>query len=221
MPGIGLVDPASDNCLRRMVATAACMGLRQFLDVGQGPDQPSYLHDVAKRSTPDACYVYADLRTGVDDVFRWPAVRARIDLEQPTAVVLGSVLHFLADDEIEHFLTALWQRLVPDSLLLITAATSDLPGYTPDQVAAVKAFFEQQAGKRVYLRSGQQILDPLSDCLTLSPGLVRTPAWHAGYEADLVKSPAPYHLALAVQIRPDRDERHEQLLRMVSEGTPL
>lgn len=237
LPGMALVVPDNRNCLRRMIATAADLRVRQYIDLGSGlPDQPPNLHEVAHRHLPDASFVYvdrdpvvvsrgrallrgdrvtmvqADLRD-IDDVFSRPQVRMLIDFNRPVCVALGAVLHFLTDDEVRQVMEALQDWLPPGSLLLVTHATSDQPIYQPEQVEAARRFYEEQTGQSLYLRSVQKIAElVLPGCVPMRPGLVTTAAWHPDYEYILIPL-APYFMAVAAEVRAVVDERQHQLLR--------
>ncbi|MCP9948589.1 SAM-dependent methyltransferase [Actinomadura madurae] len=109
--------------LGRAVRDAAAAGIRQFLDLGSGLPTRENVHEAAALARPDARVVYvdndpvvcahgrallagtgdvgfvaADLRRP-DDVLGDPAVRDLIDFSEPVALLLVSVLHFVADED--------------------------------------------------------------------------------------------------------------------------
>lgn len=225
LPGMRLIVDDNRACLRRMTATAADRGIRQYLDLGSGlPDQPPHLHEAAQERLPGARFVYvdrdpqvcthgrallrapgvtmleADLRD-IDNLFGRADLRHLIDTTQPICVVLGAVLHFLTDQEVISVMAALRGRLAPGSLLLITHATSDQPHYTPEQVTAAQQFYEEHTGERLYLRTVQEIADLTltGRCVPLRPGLVTTATWQPD-EYGLVPV-APYFTAVAIEVR--------------------
>src|SRR6266498_1582061 len=95
-------------------------GIRQFIDIGAGLPTQGNVHEIAQAITPDARVVYvdndpivvvhsdallaghnttaikADLREP-NVILEHPEVREVIDLDQPVAVLLVAVLHFLQD----------------------------------------------------------------------------------------------------------------------------
>ncbi|MDA0634364.1 SAM-dependent methyltransferase [Nonomuraea sp. CA-218870] len=225
LPGMARIVPDNRSCLRRMVAAAADLGISQFVDLGSGlPDQPPNLHEVVHDRQPGASFVYVDrdpvvcthgralLRAprvtmveadvrDLDDVFSRPEVRMRVDFGLPVCLVLGAVLHFLADDEVRGVMEASHDWLPQGSLLLVTHATSDQPHYTPEQVEAARDFYQAQTGERLYLRRVQEIADlVLPGCAPMWPGLVSTAFWRAGPEAG-PDARAPYFVAVAAEVR--------------------
>ncbi|MFG1949276.1 SAM-dependent methyltransferase [Nonomuraea sp. NPDC048826] len=232
LPGMARIVPGTRDCLRRMVSAAADLGIGQFLDLGSGlPDQPPNLHEVVHDRQPGASFVYVDrdpvvcahgralLRAprvtmveadvrDLDDVFSRPEVRMRVDFELPVCLVLGAVLHFLADDEVGAVMEAAHDWLPKGSLLLVTHATSDQPHYTAEQVEAARDFYQAQTGERLYLRRAQEIADlVLPGCVPLWPGLVTTALWRADPAAG-PDTRAPYFLAVAAEVRPLVEDQH-------------
>lgn len=243
LPGMALIVDDNRHCLRRMVATAADIGVRQYIDLGSGlPDQPPNLHDVAKRTLPEARFVYvdndpmvcthgrallrdvgvsmaeADVRD-IDAVFRTYEVLSLIDFARPACVVLGAVLHFFTDEEVRLVMEALHDYLAPGSLVLVTHATSDQPAYQPEQVQAARAFYEKQTGTQLHLRTVEEIAKlVLPGCVPLRPGLVTTAAWQPDFEHMLIPI-APYFMAVAAEVRSVIEERQHHLLRSIKEAT--
>ncbi|WP_243420798.1 SAM-dependent methyltransferase [Micromonospora globispora] len=107
--------------LRRAVRYVAEQGVRQFLDIGAGLPTQGNVHEVLRAVAPDSRVVYVDNdevavayarrllptdgRTVVvqgdvrrpDELLADPEVRRAIDFDQPVAVLLAAVLHFVPD----------------------------------------------------------------------------------------------------------------------------
>ncbi len=96
-------------------------GIRQFIDVGTGLPTVGNVHEVAQEAAPGSNVVYVDndpvvlahgrhLLHGVggttilehdlrlpEDILADPDLRALIDFEEPVAVLLVAILHFIPD----------------------------------------------------------------------------------------------------------------------------
>ncbi len=144
---------ARDNRLfltRAVEFLAREVGIRQFLDIGTGLPTAGSVHEKAQEADPLCHVVYvdndpivithanvlladslrvaavqADLRNP-DFLLSLPTVRALIDFEQPVAVLMVAVLHFVADDEdpwsiVSRYMSA----MAPGSYLVISHVTGD------------------------------------------------------------------------------------------------
>ncbi|WP_016907409.1 SAM-dependent methyltransferase [Streptomyces xiaopingdaonensis] len=178
------------------------LGIRQFLDIGTGiPTEPN-LYQVAHRSQPDARVVYTDndpivlaydralLTAGppaaisyIDADVRAPETileRAAetLDFDQPVALSLVALLHFIPRGDDPHGLVArLVERLATGSLLVLSHATTDfdLPDSTQTVAAAARAYEE----KGLMLgRVTREEMGAFFEGLELvAPGLVPTSEW--------------------------------------------
>ncbi|OLB75879.1 MAG: hypothetical protein AUI14_20190, partial [Actinobacteria bacterium 13_2_20CM_2_71_6] len=136
--------------LRRAVRFLARAGIRQFLDIGSGIPTAGNVHEVAKQVTPDARVAYVDIdpvavshaqallaadpRTGAlrgdlrrpDRILADPALGAIVDLDQPVAVLLLAVCHFVPDsDDPAGIIAQLRAALAPGSHLVISHGTDE------------------------------------------------------------------------------------------------
>lgn len=145
---------------RRAIRHALEDGIRQFLDLGCGIPTIGAIHDSVHALAPHAVVVYVDddpivttlastllanigaasvVQADIRDttaLLNDRAVTAAIDFDQPTAVVLTCVLHFLPGD-ISPILAKLRRQLVPGSHLIISHASSEAP--PPDAVQQMYA----------------------------------------------------------------------------------
>ena len=149
---------------------AAEAGIRQFLDIGSGLPATGNVHEVAQAVAPQSRVVYVDNdplvlvharallasapegRTGyIQDDLRDPAsilaspvTRETLDFNQPIALVLCAILHFLADaDHPASILATLLGALPPGSYLVASHGTSE---HSPPE--------EAEAALRAYRASG-------------------------------------------------------------------
>ena len=143
---------ARDNraFLARAVRYLTSVGVHQFLDVGSGIPTEGNVHELAQAAIPGARVVYVDIdpdavseslellegnrdataiRANVREpraILDHPQVRDLLDFDQPIAVLLAAVLHFVEDtDEVGDILATFRSALVPGSHLLIAHATID------------------------------------------------------------------------------------------------
>jgi SAM-dependent methyltransferase len=170
--------------LRRAVSSVVAAGVRQVLDIGCGlPATPGSVNEAAWRIAPDVRVAYVDVDPVVvastrqlfarDDrvvtvlgdlrdpvaVLRDTQAAGLLDWEQPVAVVLGAVLHFVADaDDPAGIVCRLRKAVVPGSYLIVSHAS--VPAVmTPELVRVTRAYCERTAP--LTLRSRQQVADLL------------------------------------------------------------
>ena len=141
-------------------------GIRQFLDIGSGLPTADNVHEIAQSIAPESRIVYVDndpivltharaLLTSssegacayVDADFRDPGriitqAAATLNFDDPVAVLLIAIMHFIPDEAAPHEVTRrLMDALPPGSFLVITHVTADHAVYAsePDEVDAVYA----------------------------------------------------------------------------------
>jgi S-adenosyl methyltransferase len=136
--------------LARAVRYLAAAGVHQFLDIGSGIPTEGNVHEIAQAVVPDARVVYVDIdpeavseslqllegnryatavRANVHEpraILDHPQVRKLFDFDQPIAVLLVAVLHFVEDtDDASDIVTTLRSAVVPGSYLVVSHATVD------------------------------------------------------------------------------------------------
>jgi hypothetical protein len=176
------------------------VGIRQFLDVGTGIPTSPNLHEVAQGIAPDARIVYVDndpivlvharallggtpqgrtayLGADVRDpagILASPEVRDCLDLTQPVALCLVSVLHFIADDDDPYSIVrALLDPLAPGSYLVLSHATTDTQARGVSDVVSTY----RRSSSSLTVRSNDQIMAFFDGLRMLEPGLTLVPAW--------------------------------------------
>jgi SAM-dependent methyltransferase len=187
--------------IRRAVRfLAAEAGIDQFLDLGMGLPAEHAVHEVALQVNPAARVAYVDndpvvvshgnallARPGVAVVVRAdlrrpaellaaPAIRAHLDFGRPVAVLLVSVLHFIADADDPHAIVAtIRDALAPGSYLALSHVSAD---FVPDASVvrrAVAAY--EKTNAPAWPRSRADILRFFDGCDLVEPGLVPKPQW--------------------------------------------
>ncbi|MFF0461889.1 SAM-dependent methyltransferase [Streptomyces mexicanus] len=183
------------RAVRHVVAEG---GVRQILDVGTGlPTEPT-VHQVAQAVAPRTRVAYVDndpivsthsmaLLDGADGtsvvladlrdphgILAHPEVRRVIDFDEPVALLLVAVVHFLADsDDPDGIVATLRDALPEGSYLVLSHATGDLHEDRREDAAAVY----NSATATMNLRSHERVLDFFGDFTLVDPGLVAVTHW--------------------------------------------
>jgi hypothetical protein len=194
---------------------AGDLGIRQFLDIGTGLPAMNSVHEVARAggegwSAPDGRVVYVDndpvvlahahdMLHGVDGAIivnhdlRDPAaitgdprVRSMLRFDQPIAVLLVAILHFLSDaDQPGRIAAALMDAVPAGSCLVISHLSAD--HYT-EAVKAAAVYDDASSG--MFMRSRAEVAGLFGGLPLLPPGeLVWTSQWHPDGGTPPVDSP--------------------------------
>ena len=164
---------------QRAAVWLAEKGIRQYLDIGSGLPTTGNTHEVVQKTAEDARVVYVDNDAMVaahardlladdgstlfilgdlrdpDALLSNPELRRHLDLGQPTAVLMTSVMHFVADETdpwgmVSRYMAA----LAPGSYLVLSHSTMDnLP---PRMVEAGLALYAN-AAERLYPRTKDEV----------------------------------------------------------------
>jgi SAM-dependent methyltransferase len=191
---------ANRRFLSRVVTLLAERGIRQFLDIGSGLPTQENVHEVAHRTALESRIVYvdndpvvlahgralladnprttvvqADLRDPkgiIDD----PEVRRLIDFDEPVAILLLAILHFIPDDANPAGIVAtLRESLVPGSYLVITHG--HVGKLSKDVEDEIRGEYSATAAGDIIPRTPEQILGYFEGMDVLEPGLVPVEAW--------------------------------------------
>jgi hypothetical protein len=188
--------------LRRAVRELATAGVRQFLDIGSGIPTEGNVHEVAQAVAPDARVVYVDIdpvavsesleilhgndgATAIrgdlrspQHILDHPAVRRLLDLSQPVALLLASVLHFVTDDaEARAVVARLVGALAPGSYLVMSHAAAESFPPPPDIDPEVDGIYDRVTTTSVKLRVRPDIEPFFGDVELIEPGLVWLSEW--------------------------------------------
>jgi S-adenosyl methyltransferase len=197
VPTVKDMARANRAFLQRAVRFLARAGIRQFLDIGTGLPSRGSVHQTAHEITPDTDIVYVDndpivlahsraLLAGEhavvvqgdlrqpDSILGDPALGKVIDFDQPVAVLLVAILHFLTDhDRPNQVVGRFVDAMSPGSWLVISHATAD---FNP-QAATQAARAYEHATSPIVLRSHAQVASLFCGLPMIPPGLVQLPDW--------------------------------------------
>ena len=198
----GAAAAARDN--RRFLSRAVWFlareaGIRQFLDIGTGLPTRGNVHEIAQTARPGARVVYADNDPVVvmhanallansltvaavhgdlrdpDRLITLPDVRAFIDWDEPVAVLMVAVLHFLQDrDNPWQAVDAFKAQMAPGSYLVLSHVTGD---GTPAEVIRQAAEVYHNASAPGMARTREQIARFFDGLDMVAPGLVDPAEW--------------------------------------------
>ncbi|MFJ8198074.1 SAM-dependent methyltransferase [Streptomyces sp. NPDC096152] len=204
--------------LRRAVTELAARdGIRQFLDIGTGLPTAENVHQIAQRIHPDTRVVYVDndpvvlaharalLTSGpegrtdyIDADLTHPAriiqqAAKMLDFDQPIALCLVAVLHFVEDGEAHAIVRELLAALPSGSRLVVSHLTEDL---NPENVRAVQRTYTER-GFTFVLRSKAEVERFFTDNgLDLAdPGVVPAHRWRPDHAAPVPEQPDATYLA--------------------------
>lgn len=223
-PNVGDTMRANRAFLRRAVRFLVAQGITQFLDIGSGIPTVGNVHEVARQADPSTRVVYVDVdpiavahsrailgddpRTAilqadasdVDGILAAPETRRLLDLDQPVAVLLLGVLHFVPDsDDPAGVVARLRDALAVGSFVAMVNVThEDQP---PEVIEAQK--LSGRTGTPIYLRSRSELLAQFDGLSLVDPGLVHIPQWQPDSPLDLHDRPERFG-ALAGIGRKDR-----------------
>jgi hypothetical protein len=222
-PHIGDTMRANRAFLRRAVRFLVGAGVTQFLDIGSGIPTVGNVHEVAQQADPSARIVYVDVdpiavshsrailegdpRTtviqadarDVEGILGDPETRRLLDLDQPVAVLLLGVLHFIADSEDPAGIVArLRDALSPGSYVaLVNVTHEDQPA---EVIEAQK--LSGRTGTPIHLRSRAELAAQFAGLTLVEPGLVHIPLWRPDSPLDVDGHPERFG-ALAGVARKD------------------
>jgi O-methyltransferase involved in polyketide biosynthesis len=203
MPDAANVARANRAFAGRAIRHALASGITQFVDIGSGLPSQGQAHEMADATKPEAQarVVYVDnepiahahaeiLLSREADPARHKAVTADfhdaeslwgkvaatglIRPDQPTAVLVTSILHFMPPETQPEATMAFYRdRLAPGSQLILTHCSeeNDDPGYRE----ATGSY--QQATDQVNLRNRDEFALFFGDWTVVEPGLCWTVEW--------------------------------------------
>ncbi|MFC4021239.1 SAM-dependent methyltransferase [Micromonospora sp. GCM10011542] len=199
VPEAPLMAQANRAFLRRVVQHLAGAGIRQFLDIGSGIPTVGNVHEIAQRVDPASRVVYVDvdpvavahsreILAGNDRavvvqedlrhperILTHPDVRKLLDLDQPVAVMIVAVLHFVSDsDRPAELLRTLREALAPGSYLVLSQASDD--GRSSDERAEAERVY-RRTDSPLWVRSRAELTVLFDGFELVDPGVVWVPQW--------------------------------------------
>ena len=188
--------------LRRAVRYLAESGVRQFLDVGSGIPTVGNVHEIAQAIAPDSRVLYVDIdpvavaesldilagnphATAInanllepEALLAHPEVRALLDWDQPIALLIVAVLHFVADDDAAFgSVERLRSALPKGSYLVLSHVTSEGQDLDAGDVRNVEEAYRRRAAASGKMRSKSEIAQFFDGLELVDPGLVWVPEW--------------------------------------------
>jgi hypothetical protein len=204
------------------------LGIRQFLDIGTGLPTMNSVHDIVRAggagwAAADSRVVYVDndpvvitharnMLHGVDGativrhdlrdpgaITGDPRVRSVLRFDQPVAVLLVAILHFLSDaDDPAGITAALMAAVPPGSCLVISHASAD--HYTE---AGRLADVYEEASSGLHLRTREAVAALFGGLPLVPPGeLVWSSQWHPDSGTPPVDSPGGASLWCGIARKP-------------------
>jgi SAM-dependent methyltransferase len=195
VPDVPLIAQANRAFLRRAVGFLVGAGIRQFLDIGSGVPTRGNVHELAQRYAPESRVVYVDIdpvavahsryilagddrSTAIQEDARRPdrilehvKVQGLLDLTQPIAILMVSVLHFIADsDDPAGIVRRLRDAIAPGGYLALSHITSD---GRPDGTVQDARLADTFAGPR----SRNEVERFFTGLELVEPGLVTVGQW--------------------------------------------
>ncbi|GAA3348849.1 SAM-dependent methyltransferase [Amorphoplanes nipponensis] len=173
-------------------------GIRQFLDIGTGLPTADNTHEVAQQIALDSRIVYVDndplvlaharalltssaegrteyIEADLHDprvILDEPRLRKTLDLQQPVALMLVAVLHFVADyQQARSIVAELLAQLAPGSYLVASHATGDFLDEATRQKLSAYDFV---------LRDRDQFTGFLDGLELIDPGITPITSWRPG-----------------------------------------
>ncbi|MEV6292998.1 SAM-dependent methyltransferase [Streptomyces sp. NPDC051896] len=196
-PEVWISVRANRAFLHRAVRYVIGSGVRQILDIGTGLPTSPNVHEVAQELAVDTRVAYVDndpivkahgdallSRSGTtsivladlrdpQSVIDHPEVRRIIDFEQPVALFLVAILHFIRDaDEPERIVATLRDALPAGSFLVLSHATDDFADDRSDAEAVYNS-----ATATMNLRSRDRVERFFDGFDLVEPGLTQVPFW--------------------------------------------
>jgi hypothetical protein len=188
--------------LARAVRYLTSVGVHQFLDIGSGIPTEGNVHEIAQAAIPDARVVYVDIdpeavseslallegnryataiRADIRDpraILDHPQVRKLFDFDQPIAVLLVAVLHFVEDtDEARDIVTTFRSAVVPGSHLVISHATVDELVFDERLLKTAKEAYRKQTTSSLNPRKKSDVALFFEGLDLVEPGLTWLNQW--------------------------------------------
>jgi S-adenosyl methyltransferase len=217
-PGARASSRANRAFLGRAVRYAASQGIRQFLDIGSGIPTESNVHEIAQSIVPEAHVVYVDIdpvavsesldllegsqtATSVwgdmrepHQILQNPQVRALIDFDQPVALVMSAVMHFMPDEIAYDIVDNLVAALAPGSMLILSQAALEaiMADVGAEALESGEDVYRRQTASTFHARTRAQTERFFSGRELVEPGLVYVPSWRPdpAYPSECDDNPA-------------------------------
>jgi len=194
--------------LRRAVRNLLDLGIRQFLDLGSGIPTAGNVHEIAQSVDPSCKIVYVDIdpvavahsrslladndraavvQTDVRDpkvVLNDPQTRDMFDFDEPVAVLMIALLHFVPEeDDPKAILAEYRDALAPGSYLALSHAAYE-EGEETESGRQVRSLYNSSVAPMTY-RNREEVAALFDGFELIEPGVVRLPLWRPESPDDL------------------------------------
>jgi hypothetical protein len=210
VPNVDKSFRANRAFLRRAVRFCVNAGIRQFLDIGSGIPTVGNVHEIAQAMAPESRIVYVDnepiavahseaildgndnvaiLQADLcdpDTVLSSESVRRLLDFDQPMALLMVAVLHFVPESsDPRSAITRYLRPMAPGSYFVVSHGTvdefDDMPPGADKQYDRTTTPFIS--------RTRRQVMDLMAGTELVEPGLVWTPQWRPESPEDVGDHP--------------------------------
>jgi hypothetical protein len=204
LPDMPMIARANRNFLARAVRYLVDAGIQQFIDIGSGLPTVGNVHEIAQAAAADARVVYVDIdpaavseslkllatnphATAVRGDLRTPqaildnpTVRSMLDLTQPVAVVLATVLHFVPDDvQARDIVAQLTAAVAAGSHIAISHGAAETFPLAAEPAAAAADVYRRQTATPGKPRSRADVHQLLTGLQIVPPGVTWIHTWRA------------------------------------------
>ncbi|WP_216216138.1 SAM-dependent methyltransferase [Amycolatopsis aidingensis] len=206
MPSLQKVVRANREFLRRAVRYCMAQGVRQFLDIGSGVPTVRNVHEVADELDPNSRCVYVDNEPvavahgrvllerhgdpkrhamlnadllNVEDLWEQAMGTGVLDPDEPIAMLIVAVLHFMPPGEGAEEAVARYKDLLPRGSYLVAshATNHDVPADRAAEAAVAEEQYKR-ANTPIGFRTRDQFSAFFEGWEPVDPGVVWVPEWH-------------------------------------------
>ena len=225
---IAAIPDVADGCranrafLQRVVRQLAKAGVRQFVDVGSGIPTVGNVHEVAKAAAPDARVVYVDIdpvavlharqllagdrQVAViqqdmrepDGIFTHPDVARLIKPDEPIAVLLMAVLHFVPDEQDPKGIVDTFGDALPAGSYL--ALSHGVKDSRPREASEAQQVYHRTANP-LTVRTKEEVTAFFDGFDVLEPGVVYVSQWRPNPDDPPVAHPERHAIVGGVATR--------------------
>lgn len=213
VPDTALIMRANRAFLHRAVRFLVEQGIRQFLDLGSGIPTLGNVHEVAQKAAPESRVAYVDIDPvavahsrhiladnpnaivigedlrHTDAILHHPQVRELLDFDQPMAVLMMAVLHFVPETDdpygvVRHFVDA----TAAGSFLALSHGTADGIPLTEEQTGQGLELMGRTPTP-VHTRSRAEVERIFEPVDLVEPGIVWSVQWRPEHPDEVVDQP--------------------------------
>jgi SAM-dependent methyltransferase len=199
MPAVPRIARANRGFGRRVVEYLLTVGVRQFLDIGSGIPTAGSIHEIAQHTAPDARVAYVDIDpiavaygratlagnervVVVQEDLRRPGwvlsdadLLRVLDLRQPVAILMLSLLHFVPDSDDPAGVIARYRDAVAAGSYLAISHIERLSDPPSDGEQILKVY--EQVGTPLTPRTEAELMSFFAGFDLVEPGLVAVSLW--------------------------------------------